>query len=177
MGSEKLLESLFDKKILSILRLFVIKKEQKFTLKEISKYSRVSLASTFRIVSKLIMLEIVSVEKIKHLKLYTLSENDKTKYLETIITEHKTIIDEFVNQISLINGIRQIIMHGKTEKDKANILIIGDNIDTSLIKKVVVDIIEKHSFTITYLVLDEDQYNQMSSMNLYPGKKEILFQK
>lgn len=177
MGSEKLLESIFDKKILSILRLLLNRKDQKFTLKEISKYSRVPLASTFRIINKLVELEILRVEKIKHLKVYDLAENDKTRYLESVIKENKTIMEEFINQINAVPGIRYVIMHGKPEKDKANVLIIGENVESSSIRQAVVDIKERHNFTITHLVLDEDQYNQMAAMNLYSGKKEILLQK
>ncbi|GIU70172.1 MAG: hypothetical protein KatS3mg002_1408 [Candidatus Woesearchaeota archaeon] len=177
MGSEKLLESIFDKKILSILRLLINRKEQNFTLKEIAKYSRVSLASTFRIINKLSNLEIVSVEKIKHLKLYSLAENEKTRYLESIIKEHKTIMEEFANLLSNVPGIRSVIMHGKAEKDKANILIIGENIEPLLVREAIINIKEKYDFTITYLILDEDQYNQMAAMNLYSGRKEILLQK
>lgn len=177
MASEKLLESLFDKKILSILRMFLNRKEQKLTLKEISKYSKVPLASTFRIVNRLVELELVAVDKIKHLKIYTLAENDKTRYLESMIKEHKTIMEEFINMITNVPGIREVIMHGKPEKDKANVLIIGENIESSSIRQAVVAIKENHNFTITHLVLDEDQYNQMAAMNLYSGKKETLLQK
>lgn len=177
MGSEKLLENLFDGKIVSILRFFLNRKDQQFTLKEISKYSRVPLASTFRIINKLVTLEIIQIIKNKHLKVYVLAQNDKTRYLEAIIKENKTIMEEFVERISEVQGIRTIILHGKIEKDKANILIIGEDVDNSLIKEALVSIKEKYSFSITHLVLTESQYNQMAAMNLYSGKKEILLQK
>ena len=177
MASEKLLESLFDKKILTIIRLFVNRKEQQFTLQEISKYSKVPLATVFRIINKLAVLEILQVNKIKHLKMYSLSQNDRTRYLETIIKENKTIMEEFIDQVNNIPGIMTVILHGKLEKDKANILIIGENVESSLVRQVVVGIKEKHNFNITHLVLDDDQYNQMAAMNLYSGKKEVLLQK
>jgi hypothetical protein len=175
--SEKLLESLFDKKILSIIRLFLNKNNQQLTLNEISKYSRVPLASTFRIVNKLVVIEIIQISKIKHLKVYSLAANEKTKYLDTIIKENKTILDEFVEQLNKISGIRTVMLHGKHEKDKANILIIGEHVESSAVRQIVVGIKEKYNFNITHLVLDEDQYNQMAAMNLYSGKKEILLQK
>ena len=177
MESEKLLENLFDKKILGILRLFLNRKEQQFTLQEISNYAKVPLASTFRIMHKLVELDIVKINKIKHLKMYTLAQNEKTRYLEAIIKENKTILEEFIDQINNVSGIRTVILHGKSEKDKANILIIGDNIESSAIRQAIVNIKGKHNFTITHLVLDEDQYNQMAAMNLYSGRKEVLLQK
>lgn len=177
MESEKLLESLFDRKILSVLRLFLNRKDQQLTLVEISKYAKVPLASTFRIINKLVEIEVICITKIKHLKVYSLAINEKTKYLDIIIKENKTILEEFIEQLNKISGIRTVMLHGRHEKDKANILIIGENIESSAVRQIVVGIKEKHNFTITHLVLDEDQYTQMAAMNLYSGKKEILLQK
>lgn len=177
MGSGKLLETLFDGKILNILRLLLNRKDQQFTLKEISKYSKVPLASTFRIVNKLVELEVIDVTKTKHLKVYSLAHNDKTRYLEAIIKENKTIIEEFLELVNKIPNIDTILLHGKLEREKANILIIGEGVDNNLIRDAIVKIKEKHEFTITHLVLTESQYNQMAAMNLYSGKKEILLQK
>ncbi|HYD03435.1 MAG TPA: helix-turn-helix domain-containing protein, partial [Alphaproteobacteria bacterium] len=81
MESQKILENLFDKKIVSILRLFLKKKDQQFYLKEISKLTKVPLASTHRILKKLEELSLIEKTKIKHLKIYKLAENEKTKYL------------------------------------------------------------------------------------------------
>jgi Fe2+ or Zn2+ uptake regulation protein len=177
MESQKILESLFDKKILSILKLFLKKKDQQFYLKEVSKQTKVSLASTYRILNKLSELGIIEKTKIKHLKMYTLSENEKTKYLEAIFEEKKTILDEFIEQAKNLSGIKTIISYGREEKDKANLLIIGESVDNSLIREIIVKIKEKYNFTITHLVLTESQYQQMAAMNLYPGKKDILVEK
>jgi predicted transcriptional regulator len=177
MESQKIMESLFDKKMLTILKLFLKKKDQQFYLKEISKQTKVPLASTHRILNKLLELEIINRTKIKHLKIYTLAENEKTKYLESIFEEKKTIIDEFVEQANNIEGIKIIMIYGREEKDKANLLIIGESVDNSQIRESIVKIKEKYNFTITHLVLTEIQYQQMAAMNLYPGKKEILLEK
>ncbi|MGV8171940.1 MAG: helix-turn-helix domain-containing protein [Candidatus Woesearchaeota archaeon] len=177
MESQKILESLFDKKILVILKLFLKKKDQQFYLKEISKQTKVPLASTYRILNRLVELEIIEKTKIKHLKIYKLAENEKTKYLDAVFEEKKTILDEFIEQIKNISGIQTIISYGREEKDKANLLIIGESVDNSLIREIIVKMKEKYSFTITHLVLTELQYQQMAAMNLYPGKKEILFEK
>ena len=177
MESQKILEGLFDKKMLTILKLFLKKKDQQFYLKEISKQAKVPLASTHRILTKLLENEIIERTKIKHLKIYKLAENEKTQYLEAVFEEKKTILDEFVEQASQVPGITTIISSGREEKDKANLLIIGESIDNSLIREIIVKIKEKYNFTITHLVLTETQYQQMAAMNLYPGKKEILLEK
>jgi hypothetical protein len=177
MESEKLLESLFDRKMLLILRLFVKKKDQKLTLQEVSKATKVPLASTFRIVKKLLQLEVILMEKTKHLKLYCFIESDRTKYLENVLKGTKTILDEFIDQINKVDGVVRVILHGKEEKDKASIIIIGENINNELIRQIIVSIKEKHYFTITYLLLSEFQYVQMAAMNLFSGKKEVLLEK
>jgi predicted transcriptional regulator len=177
MESQKILDGLFDKKILTILKLFLKKKEQQFYLKEISKQTKVSLASTHRILNKLSELGIIERTKIKHLKIYKLADNEKTKYLDAMFEEKKTVLDEFIDQIKNITGIRTIISYGREEKDKANLLIIGESIDNSLIREILVKIKEKYNFTITHLVLTEIQYQQMAAMNLYSGKKEILMER
>jgi hypothetical protein len=177
MESQKILESLFDRKVLVILKLFLKKKDNQFCLKEISKLTKVSLASTHRILIKLTDIGIIEKTRIKHLKMYKLSENEKTKYLEAIFEEKKTILDEFIEQINNISGIKTVISYGREEKDKANLLVIGEGIDNSMIRESIVKIKEKYNFTITHLVLTELQYQQMAAMNLYPGKKDILFEK
>jgi DNA-binding transcriptional regulator YhcF (GntR family) len=177
MENQKLLENLFDKKMLSVLKLFLKKKDQQLYLQEIAKQTKVSLATTHRLLQKLMELEIIERTKIKHLKIYQLTNNEKTKYLETIFEEKKTIIDEFVDQANKIEGIKTIILYGREEKDKASLLVIGESIDNSFIREIIVKIKEKYAFTITHLVLTEIQYQQMAAMNLYPGKKEILLEK
>ena len=174
--SQKILEGLFDKKIVSILRLFLKKKDQQFYLKEISKLTKVPLATTYRILNKLEEQSVIERTKIKHLKIYKLSENEKTKYLEAVFEGKKTILDEFVEACIALSGINSIITYGREEKDKANLLIIGEGVDNMLVREIVVKIKEKYNFTITHLVLTESQYQQMASMNLYPGKKEVLYE-
>ena len=176
MDSQKILEGLFDKKMLMVLKLFLKKKDQQFYLKEISKQTRVPLATTHRILSKLLELEVIEKTKIKHLKIYKLAENEKTKYLESVFEEKKTIIDEFLEQANNISGIKTIMIYGREEKDKANLLIIGESVDNSLIREIIIKIKEKYNFTLTHLVLTETQYEQMAAMNLYPGKKEIILE-
>ncbi len=177
MESAKLLESLFDIKTLNILKLFLTKKDQEFCLQEISKYSKVPLASTYRIVNKLVALQVLQKNKTKHLKTYILLSNEKTKFLDSILEQKKTILDEFIEQVIKDPNIRGIILYGKEEKEKANLLIIGDGVEQNPIRQAVVQIKEQHNYTITQLVLTEDQYTQMVAMNLYPDKKEIIFER
>ena len=62
----KLLEELFDKKVLKVLKLFLADKGNEFYLREIAKLSKVPVASTYRIITKLIALNIIDEKKIKN---------------------------------------------------------------------------------------------------------------
>lgn len=87
------------------------------------------------------------------------------------------LLDEFVEQVHSIVEIESIILHGKEEQKKANILLIGKGIPFERIKSLVVDIKEKYDFTIIDLTLEPDQFFKMSEMGLFPGKRTVLFQK
>ncbi len=177
MEDINILEGLFDTKILKITRLFINEKENQFYLREISKKVNVPIATTFRIVKKLLKLEIIEEIKIKKFKLYKLKESLNTKFLESFIREEKRILDNFVERIKQIPGVNSLILHGREMKDRANILLIGESIDSNQIKQICADIKEKYNFTISSLTLTEDQFTQMSSMGLYSGDKKILYKK
>ena len=177
MENLDLLERLFDKNTISIIQLFLSNKDQNFYLREISKESNVSLATTSRIVNKLLKLDIINLNKINKFKVYTLNNNASVKYLESFLKKDIQILDKFVESISHFEGIERIILHGDEMKDRANVLLIGNNIDTNAIKEVVANIKEGSKFTVSALVLTKEQYDQMSQMGLYSGKKKVLFKK
>ncbi|MBD3164587.1 hypothetical protein GF323_05260 [Candidatus Woesearchaeota archaeon] len=176
-NNSQLLENLFDSKILRIIRLFLVNKERQFYLQEISKKASVPIASTFRIVRKLANLDIIREIRIRKFRLYQCANNENISFLETFLKQGKRIIDSFVGAVSKIGNIEQVILYGKEEEKKANILLIGRNIDSSRIKQVANDFKEKYSFIITYLCLEREQYEQMSAMGLYSGKKKMLFRR
>ncbi|RJQ15660.1 hypothetical protein C4573_05885 [Candidatus Woesearchaeota archaeon] len=177
MESEKLLEDLFDRKILIIIRFFLKNPDQKFYLREIAKSTRIPLATTFRILNNLLKLEIIERHKVKAFKFYSWNNNEQTKYLQYILEQKKTVLDSFTEKVSQIEGVEMIILHGEASKDQANILIVGKGIDTDAIRQLVVEVKEKNSFTITNLTLEPEQFNQMAAMGLYPKKKVVLYEK
>jgi len=75
------LEGLVDKKIRSILSVFIKNKGELFHLQKIAKLSNVPLASSFRIVRRLVSLGFVTLIKINKFKVYELSDSKKTKVL------------------------------------------------------------------------------------------------
>jgi hypothetical protein len=179
--TKNIIEEFIDKKTLAILKLFLFEtapdKTNQFYLREVAKKAKVPAATTFRIVKHLKVLGIIDETMIKKTKLYALAMNKNTKYLHTILEEKKTLIDEFVEIISKLAGVEMIVLHGEASQDKANILIIGTGVDAKTVKEKVGEIKDKHNFNIIELILEAGQFNQMSSMGLFPAKKAILWEK
>lgn len=175
MEPAHLLEHLFDKKKLNVLRQFYAQPEREWTLVELAKSARVPNATTYRILNKLLSLELLEERKIKHLKTYMLAQNDSTKYLSKMFETGESALESFVEQVSKLENVEAIIMHGKQSKEKANVLIIGSRIDTSAINDITRNVAEKFKFTIITLAIDAQQYEQMVSMGLYSGTKKELY--
>ena len=165
MSAKNIVEEFFDKKVLSILKLFLFDETGQFYLREVSKKARVPVATTFRIVNKLKDMGIVEETVIKKTKLYSLSHNKDTKILSELLEEKKTVIEEFVEAVSKIDNVQMIVKHGEETKDK------------TLVKKKVGDIKEKYDFNIIEYVLEPGVFNQMSTGGLISGKKVILWEK
>ena len=134
-----------------------------------------SAASTYRILNKLVELEVLDVKEIKTAKLYTLAENKQVDFLKSILEVDK--VDYFVERASKLDGVQEILQLGKKSKNKVNLLMFGEDIDMAQVKLLVAEVKEKYDFTINQMVLSREQYEQMSQMGLYPGKKKSLFRK
>ena len=177
MENSQLLQELFDTKILAILKLFFKYSDKQFYLLEVSKESGVSSATTFRIVNKLTELGIIKQIKITKFKLYKLNSNENVEFLQDFIREDIQVLKRFINDIKEIDNIEAIILHGKETSNRANVLIIGNDIDPGKMKTLCTYIKEKYDFTISPLTLTKEQYEQMSQMGLYSGQKKILFKR
>jgi hypothetical protein len=177
MQNYDFLAHLFDSKLLGVLRLFLQFPEKKFYLKEISDSSEVSIATTHRILTRLVKLDVLSEIKISKFKVYELAKNDKVDFLSSFIDLSVDAVEIFVEKVKNLPGIEKIILHGKATKNKANLFLIGSSFPSSEIKLVVAELREKYNFTITYLTFGQEQYEQMSVMGLFPQTKKILFPK
>jgi DNA-binding IclR family transcriptional regulator len=76
-----ILRNLIDPKVLRILDLFSKNTSKLYHLKKISLDSNVPLGTTFRIVNKLVKLNVLEIVAVNKLKLYKFSINNKTKEL------------------------------------------------------------------------------------------------
>jgi DNA-binding MarR family transcriptional regulator len=177
MENKDILEQLIDPKIIKILRIFFENDKKQFYLREISQKTGVSAASTFRLLNRLVQLKIIDLIISAKFKTYLLSDNETTRFLGQLIKKEKQILQILVTRVKDIQGLDEVILYGKEDKDKANVLLIGNNIQTDEIKDVCSSIKEEFNYTISPLILNRDQYDQMNAMGLYPEKKRLLFRK
>ena len=177
MDPPELLEKLFDEKKLRILKFFFNRSEEEFYLREITKETKLPVATVFRLVKKLKDLEVIKMTQLKKFKTYSYNKTKNNEFLQDIIAQKKSALNEFVDQASTVDEIEQIILHGKEDNNKANVLLIGHNMPIERIKNIVVDIKERFKFSIIDLNLEHDQFLKMSEMGLFPGKRTTLFQK
>ncbi len=173
MEPQEILGELFDNKILAILRFFLKNDNDEYYLREISRNTKVSPASTYRILNKLVAMNVLLVNEIKTAKLYTLEKNKTVDFLKSLV--EVDIVQFFVEQASKLENIDEILLLGTRSKNKANVLVLGNNVDSSQVKLLCGEIKEKYDFTINQMILAREQYEQMSAMGLYPGSKKVLF--
>lgn len=176
MARIELVQGLMDKKKLAVLDILFNSDEEMY-LGEIAKAAKVPAATTYRIINEMVKLGLVKINQIKKLKLYSVDKNEKTLFWGNILRKGVQVLDEFISIVKVIPGLQEIMLHGETTKDRANLLIIGENLDEGVLKGAVGAIKEKHGFTITYLPLTLLQYKQMSAMGMYGERKKILWER
>lgn len=176
MEKREILEGLLEKQVLKILKVFINNADQEFYLRELAKRARVPPATTFRSLALLKKLELIKENKVKKFKFYSLHE-ENASFLTDIIADRKSAVADFVERIKEDPQISMIVLHGKEERSKANLLIIGANVNQDAVRAAALYAKDNFGFNIIHLTLAPEQYNQMSSMGLYPGKKVILLEK
>lgn len=75
------LDGLVDEKLKTILDVFIKKPKELFHIQKVSDVSKVPLASSFRLIKKLVKLGFLDIIRINKFKLYRLANNKKTKIL------------------------------------------------------------------------------------------------
>ncbi|MCK4590036.1 MAG: hypothetical protein KAT77_06330 [Nanoarchaeota archaeon] len=174
MQKIELVRGLLDRKKLAVMDILFNAHEEMY-LGEISKKSKVPVATCFRIIGELVKLDLVKVVQIKRLKLYLVEKNEKTLFWGNILKKGRQVLDDFISMVKDMPGLQEVMLHGEEMKDRANLLVIGENLDESVLKRAMSDIRDKYQFTITYLPLTLLQYKQMSVMGMYGEKKKVIW--
>ena len=173
MPSLDILEDIFDKKKLSVLRSFYNEPDKEFHLRELASITKVSVASTFRIMKKLKELGLITEVKAGKFKAYKLGDNENTRFLGQIVRKERQILQIFVTRAKSIEGLEEINLQGREDKDRANVMLIGSNIDNQAVKQLCADIKEQLNFIVSPLIVSREQFEQMSKM--YPIERKVLF--
>ena len=172
MANKEILAELIDVKKAAILKVLFHSKEE-LCLKEIAQKSTVPMSSTFRILKELVGLQVVQRREWKTSKVYSSLDNERVEFLKELFQEEVDGVSEFIESIKDIPGIQSIVLHGVKKKGRANILLIGENIETAKADSIC-SILKEKGFELTYLTLTKVQYAQMQKMGLYQGEKVVL---
>jgi DNA-binding transcriptional regulator YhcF (GntR family) len=178
MVGREVVEQLFDKKLLAILRVFLDNPEKQYYLRELAKLTKVPPATTLRALRRLKKCEVVDEIRVKKFKLYQIkAEGETVRFLEEFLATKKSALDEFIRLSRSIVGVEMILLHGKETPEKANLLMLGRGIDAESVHRIVVEIKNRYHYTILQLILEPEQFEQMTQMGLYQGKKTVLFRR
>jgi hypothetical protein len=168
-----ILQALFDNKVMAILKLFIKEEGKQFYLREIAKLTKVSPATTYRILNKLVLLQILKVTEIKTAKLYNLEAGKQIDFLKTLV--EVDVVSQFVEKVSLVPGVEEIYLYGKKDKNKADVFLIGSNIDKNPIKQLISDCKTQYSFNILDSYYTKEQYEQ--TQRYFTDSKKLLYRK
>ncbi len=168
MDTPEILSNLFDKKTVELLKVLLIK-EDIFYLRDLSRETKVSLATTYRIVQKLLKLDLVKKETKGKLVYYILNKNSEihnqisTLVLGASAQDPLALLRQGLNEKYL--GMYEIyVLKGKKKK----IFIISDFIDSKFASEVIKNIKEQTSEVLDYMVVTKAQFDQMQQMGLVP---------
>lgn len=160
-----LLASLFDNKTVEVLKKLMDKKDV-FYLRDISRDTGVSLATTFRIVQKLVGLGLVQKVRQDKFTFYTLVRGTPIyNEVSSLIVGSPTDPVQMLKVGLEARYASQFQLFGLEGNDK-KLFIVGQSIDEEHIKQLMVKILEQTSIRYDYLVLAPQQFEQMKSIGL-----------
>ena len=168
-----ILRDLFDEKIIKITSLFLEEPEKPFSLTQTASSANVNVATTMRILDKLVKKEILELIVMGKSKFYKLKQSEKTLALNKLLKreEHLT---EFLDRIKQHPRVRKLILESKTA-DSAKLLIVGEYLPTEGINSLIDEIRRKYNFIIQFVIISEKQFEQMEKQGFYDIGKKILW--
>lgn len=159
-STKNVLEALFDEKTIAVLKQLLSKKDI-FYLRDLSRESNVSLATTYRIVQKLKDLGLVQKKQQDKYSIYEL--NRSSPLFEQIYT---LILGIRPDPIELLKRkIAELSLELHITKDK-KVFIIGDTSKSEAVNSITAEIEAETGIRIKYLLMSAEQFKQMQDMNL-----------
>jgi len=171
-----ILKDLFDEKVIEIIDLFLENPEKKYSLTDISNTTKINIATTFRIVKKLVEKEFVTPVKIKKVNIYKLAENEKTKALSKLLKKESEPLQKFTKELSKYSRVKKIILDSK-EDHTLKILIVGDSVPKEKINNLCREIKKEFETEINFVELSEAQYKALKDFKNYNLEKKVIWQR
>lgn len=168
------LRELFDEKIISIINIFIENPNRNLSLSEISEMAKVNVATTFRIVNKLVKKEYVKVIVIGKSKFYQVKSNPKTITLFKFLKKDDDKISDFIDGIKK-TGVSKIILESQDKKE-AKFILVGNSINKSRIEEVSKKIEASSGFKIKFAEMNEKQFKEIADLDLYDLNKKIVWE-
>lgn len=176
MEPQKLLEGLFDRKRMILVKLFLDHPEQEYGIREAARLAKLAPATSYRIIRTLLKMEVVEERRIKKLRLYRMAQNRDTKFLDELLAIKKTAIEEFVELASHVSGVTEITQIGKPSKDRVVMFVIREEADPAEnsrveteIGRIETEIKAKYKFSIHQSTVSHIGFERWMRMNEHMG--------
>jgi hypothetical protein len=176
MTEVNILQDLFDQKIISIVNVLLENPDKRYTLSEISLFSKVNITTTFRIMNRLIASGIIETQIIGKTKIYQLRKNEKSLFLYKFLKKQGDHIEEFLDIAKNHPRVKKIILEGRNNKE-AKLIIIGDFVPSEQFRSAADDIYTRYNFKINFLILSENQFEDMKKIGLFDLSNKMIWDK
>jgi predicted DNA-binding transcriptional regulator len=163
--TSEILSSLFDRKTVEVLKVLLVK-ENVFYLRDVSRETGVSLATTFRIVQRFLPLGLVKREKQGKFTIYKINKD-----CDIYSKLYDLIIGKPVDPANLLKDELDKYYRGEYKlfpiKGSDNkIFVIGDKIDKAIVDSAVKTVFETSEIEINSMLVNEEQFVNMQNMGL-----------
>ncbi|GEM_PF-1796755 len=176
MEQRDVLKELFDDKIIKIINIFLENPKKQFSLTQVSFLSKVNIATTLRILEKLVKQNIIELIIIGKSKLYKIKNTEKTLFLSRFLKNEEEPLLEFIDRVKNHPRIKKIIAEAKTGME-AKLILVGNFLPTDKINAIVDDIKRKYRFDIHFVEITEKQFSDMEKARLYDLGKKIAWER
>lgn len=169
------LEKIIERKLLQLIKTLLSSNKSEFYLQELSEKSKIPVATTFRLLNKLVSLNLVKERKISRFTIYQLSNTDEVSFLRQIFKSEIDPLGEFISALTSKYDVNSVFLQGEKLKDKANILILSHSINNEMISDLAKEIKVKYDYGINFMIVTPEQFEQMEKMGFSSQKKELIF--
>ena len=173
---ENVLAGLLDDKMIRVITLFTKHPDKRFYLSEIARLSDVNTATTFRILNKIVLQDLVKATVIGKARTYQLSKSEKAQSLSRMLKKDDSdVLEDFCEKISTFPRVRLVLLDSKTSMD-AKLIIVGEFPSKERIERITAEMLSERKFKISFVEFNIQQYKDMKELGMIKDKK-VLYRK